>query len=72
MIFATSIISGQEWIRFREAAQQLFSNEVLARGEIMRRRLLGLLLDRTPEGLEVEEPLHFRSGEKNIPRHSPS
>jgi hypothetical protein len=37
MIFVTSIISSQEWIRLREAAQQAFPNEVLARGEIMRR-----------------------------------
>jgi hypothetical protein len=37
MIFVTSIISSQEWIRLSEAAQQFFPNEVLARGEIMRR-----------------------------------
>jgi hypothetical protein len=33
MIFVTSIISSQEWIRLREAAQQAFRNEVLARGD---------------------------------------
>jgi len=33
----TSIISNQEWIRLSEAARQAFPNEVLARGEIMRR-----------------------------------
>jgi hypothetical protein len=33
----TSIISSQEWIRTSEAARQAFPNEVLARGEIMRR-----------------------------------
>jgi hypothetical protein len=37
MIFITSIISSHEWIRLSEAAQQAFPNEVLARGEIMRR-----------------------------------
>lgn len=37
MVFVTSIISSQEWIRLAEAAQQAFPNEVLARGEIMRR-----------------------------------
>jgi len=37
MIFVTSIISSQEWIRLRDAAQHFFSNEVLAREEIMRR-----------------------------------
>jgi len=37
MVFVTSIISSQEWIRLSEAAQQAFPNEVLARGEIMRR-----------------------------------
>jgi hypothetical protein len=37
MIFVTSIISSQAWIRLSEAAQQAFPNEVLARGEIMRR-----------------------------------
>jgi hypothetical protein len=37
MIFITSIISSQEWIRIRDAAQQFFPNEVLARGEILRR-----------------------------------
>jgi hypothetical protein len=37
MIFVTSIISSQEWIRLAEAAQVAFPNEVLARGEIMRR-----------------------------------
>jgi hypothetical protein len=37
MGFVTSIISSQEWIRLSEAAQQAFPNEVLARGEIMRR-----------------------------------
>jgi hypothetical protein len=37
MIFVTSIISSQEWIRLSEAARQAFPNEVLARGEIMRR-----------------------------------
>jgi hypothetical protein len=33
----TSILSSQEWIRLAEAAQVAFPNEVLARGEIMRR-----------------------------------
>jgi len=37
MIFVTSIISSQERIRLRDAAQQQFPGEVLARGEIMRR-----------------------------------
>jgi hypothetical protein len=37
MIFVTSIISSQEWIRLSEAARQAFPGEVLARGEIMRR-----------------------------------
>jgi len=37
MVFVTSIISSQEWIRLRDAAQVAFPNEVLARGEIMRR-----------------------------------
>jgi hypothetical protein len=37
MVFVTSIISGREWIRLGDAAQQFFPNEVLARGEIMRR-----------------------------------
>jgi hypothetical protein len=37
MVFVTSIISSQEWIRLRDAAQQFFPDEVLARGEIMRR-----------------------------------
>jgi hypothetical protein len=37
MVFVTSIISSQEWIRLRDAAQQFFPNEVLARGEILRR-----------------------------------
>jgi hypothetical protein len=37
MVFVTSIISSQEWIRLRDAAQQFFPNEVLARREIMRR-----------------------------------
>jgi hypothetical protein len=32
MVFVTSIISSQEWIRLSEAAQQAFPNEVLARG----------------------------------------
>jgi len=33
MVFVTSIISSQEWIRLRDAAQQAFPGEVLARGE---------------------------------------
>jgi hypothetical protein len=37
MVFVTSIISSQEWIRLRDAAAKQFTNEVLARGEIMRR-----------------------------------
>ena len=37
MVFVTSIISSQKWIRFRDAAAKQFPNEVLARGEIMRR-----------------------------------
>jgi hypothetical protein len=37
MVFVTSIISSQEWIRLRDAAAKRFPNEVLARGEIMRR-----------------------------------
>jgi hypothetical protein len=37
MVFVTSIISSQEWIRLSEAARQAFPNKVLARGEIMRR-----------------------------------
>jgi hypothetical protein len=37
MIFVTSIISSQEWLRLAEAAQAAFPNEVLERGEIMRR-----------------------------------
>ena len=37
MVFVTSILSSQEWIRLRDAAAKQFSNEVLARGEIMRR-----------------------------------
>jgi hypothetical protein len=37
MIFVTSIISSQEWIRLSEAAQQAYPGEVLARGEILRR-----------------------------------
>jgi hypothetical protein len=37
MIFVTSIISSQEWIRLRDAAAKQFPNEVLARGEILRR-----------------------------------
>jgi hypothetical protein len=36
-VFVTSIISSQEWTRLRDAAHQAFPNEVLARGEIMRR-----------------------------------
>ena len=36
MVFVTSIISSQGWIRLSEAAQQASPNEVLARGEIMR------------------------------------
>jgi hypothetical protein len=36
MVFVTSIISSQEWIRLSEAAQQAYPGEVLARGEIMR------------------------------------
>jgi hypothetical protein len=31
MVFVTSIISSQEWIRLSEAARQAFPNEVLAR-----------------------------------------
>ena len=31
MVFVTSIISSQEWIRLSEAAQVAFPNEVLAR-----------------------------------------
>jgi len=37
MIIITSIIGSQEWMRLSEAARQVFSNEVLARGEILRR-----------------------------------
>jgi hypothetical protein len=37
MVFVTSIVSSQEWIRLRDAAAKQFPNEVLARGEIMRR-----------------------------------
>ena len=37
MVFVTSIISSLEWIRLRDAAAKQFPNEVLARGEIMRR-----------------------------------
>jgi hypothetical protein len=37
MVFVTSIISSQEWIRLRDAAAKQFPNEVLARGEILRR-----------------------------------
>jgi hypothetical protein len=37
MVFITAIVSSQEWIRIRDAAQQFFPNEVIARGEIMRR-----------------------------------
>jgi len=37
MVFVTSITSCQEWIRLRDAAAKQFPNEVLARGEIMRR-----------------------------------
>ena len=36
MLFVTAIISSQEWMRIRDAAQQFFPNEVLARGESMR------------------------------------
>jgi hypothetical protein len=32
MVFVTSIVSSQEWIRLRDVAQQFFPNEVLARG----------------------------------------
>jgi hypothetical protein len=32
MIFVTSIISSQEWSKLRDAAQQAFPGEVLARG----------------------------------------
>ena len=31
MVFVTSIISSQEWIRLRDAAAKQFPNEVLAR-----------------------------------------
>jgi hypothetical protein len=37
MVFVTSIISSQAWIRLSEAARQAYPGEVLARGEIMRR-----------------------------------
>jgi hypothetical protein len=37
MVFVTSILSSQEWIRLRDAAEKQFPNEVLARGEILRR-----------------------------------
>ena len=37
MVFITSIISSQEWIRLRDAAAKQFLNEVLPRGEILRR-----------------------------------
>jgi hypothetical protein len=35
MVFVTSIVSSQEWSKLRDAAQQAFPGEVLARGEIM-------------------------------------
>jgi hypothetical protein len=37
MIWVTSVLSSQEWINLRDAAQQAFPGGVLARGEIMRR-----------------------------------
>jgi hypothetical protein len=37
MVFVTSILSSQEWIRLKEAADRQFPGEVLARGEVMRR-----------------------------------
>jgi hypothetical protein len=37
VVFVTSILSSQEWIRLRDAAAKQFPNEVLARGEVMRR-----------------------------------
>jgi hypothetical protein len=37
MVFVTSIIRSEEWIRLRDAAAKQFPTEVLARGEIMRR-----------------------------------
>lgn len=37
MIFATVILSSGEWCTLRDAAAKQFPNEVLARGEIMRR-----------------------------------
>lgn len=37
MVFVTSILSSQEWIRLKDAAGRQFPGEVLARGEIMRR-----------------------------------
>ena len=37
MIFVTSIITGAEWSKLRDTAAKQFPNEVLARGEIMRR-----------------------------------
>jgi hypothetical protein len=36
-VFVTSIISSQEWIRLGHAAAKQFPNDVLTRGEILRR-----------------------------------
>ena len=40
MIFVTSIITGAEWSKLRDAAAKQFPNERLAQGEILRRYAL--------------------------------
>jgi hypothetical protein len=40
MIFVTSIITGAEWWKLRDAAAKQFPNERLAQGEILRRYAL--------------------------------
>jgi hypothetical protein len=67
MIFVTSIISSQEWIRLSEAAQQAFPNEVLARGEIMRRfSLSGVAALKAASEAEKKKAQHEHKGRASV------
>jgi hypothetical protein len=37
MIYLTVLVTGQEWVKLRDAAKEQFPNERLGRGEITRR-----------------------------------
>jgi hypothetical protein len=59
MIYATVLLTGDEWLRVRQASRKAFPDEVLSQGEIVRRyALIGMEALKNISGADRERLAH--------------